>query len=86
MALASLLAALAADTAAATFPGRNGLVAFASDRHPLLQHPQIFDLRVGGRPRNLSASADADYDAAPSPNGKLIAFAREGARAAVASG
>lgn len=76
---ALLLALVATGPATATFPGRNGLIAFASDRDPLLSHPQIFSLSVrGGQPRNLSASAANDYDPAPSPDGRLIAFSRRG--------
>lgn len=79
-AFAGLAVALVATGAAtATSPGRNGLIAFASDRDPLLQHPQIFSLRIrGGQPRNLSRSAADDYDPAPSPDGRRIAFSRDG--------
>jgi hypothetical protein len=45
---AFLAAALAAGAATATSPGRNGLIAFASDRHPLLHHPQIVDIPAPG--------------------------------------
>jgi Tol biopolymer transport system component len=78
LALAALILALVATgPATATFPGRNGLIAFASDRDPLLLHPQIFSLSArGGQPRNLSASTANDHDAAPSPDGRLIAFSR----------
>ena len=73
------LTLLASGPAAATFPGRNGLIAFASDRDPLLLHPQIFSLSVrGGQPRILGASAADDEDPAPSPDGRLIAFSRRG--------
>ena len=79
-AFAGLAVALVATGAAtATFPARNGLIAFASDRDPLLQHPQIFSLGIrGGQPRNLSRSAADDYDPAPSPDGRRIAFSRGG--------
>jgi Tol biopolymer transport system component len=73
------LALVTTGPAAATFPGRNGLIAFASDRDPLLMHPQIFSLNVrGGEPRNLTESAADDYDPAPSPDGRLVAFSRRG--------
>jgi Tol biopolymer transport system component len=76
---AVVLALVATGPAAATFPGRNGLIAFASDRDPLLLHPQIFSLSVrGGQPRILGASAADDDDPAPSPDGRLIAFSRRG--------
>lgn len=80
LAVAALVIALVATgSATATFPGRNGLIAFASDRDSLLLHPQVFSLSVrGGQPRNLSASAADDYDPAPSPDGRLIAFSRQG--------
>jgi Tol biopolymer transport system component len=81
VASAALVVALVATApATATFPGRNGLIAFASDRAPLLDHPQIFSLSArGGQPQNLSRSPTNDQDAAPSPDGRLIAFARAGA-------
>jgi Tol biopolymer transport system component len=80
LAFAALVIALVATgPAAATFPGRNGVIAFASDRDPLLMHPQVFSLAVrGGQPRNLSSSTEDDSDPAPSPNGRLIAFSRRG--------
>ena len=63
--------------ARATSPGGNGLIAFASDRAPLLQHPQVFSLSArGGQPRNLSRAGSDDSDPAPSPDGRQIAFAR----------
>jgi Tol biopolymer transport system component len=74
---AVVLTLVATGSATATFPGHNGLIAFASDRDPLLLHPQIFSLNVrGGQPRNLGASATDDSEPAPSPDGKLIAFSR----------
>jgi Tol biopolymer transport system component len=74
-----VIALVGSGPATATFPGRNGLIAFASDRDPLLLHPQVFSLSLhGGQPRNLSASAADDYDPAPSPDGSLIAFSRQG--------
>lgn len=79
-ALAGLgLALLAAQSAAATFPGANGVIAFASDRDVLLQHPQVFSVSGrGGQPRNLSRSAGDESDPAPSPDGRRIAFSHGG--------
>jgi Tol biopolymer transport system component len=74
------VALLAAGGASATFPGRNGLIAFASDRDPLLLHEQIFSLDVGsGEFRNLSGSPAEDSEPALSPDGKTIAFVRDNA-------
>lgn len=73
------IALVAAGSASATFPGRNGLIAFQSDRHPLLNHPQVFSLAIrGGKRRNLSASLADDLDPSPSPDGRQIAFSRHG--------
>jgi dipeptidyl aminopeptidase/acylaminoacyl peptidase len=79
-ALAALGVALAvARPATATFPGRNGLIAFSTDRHPLLNHPQVFSLGMHGRRRrNVSASSADDVDPSPSPDGRRIAFSRRG--------
>jgi TolB protein len=78
--VALIVALVATAPATATFPGRNGLIAFASDRDPLLQHPQIFSLSVrSGQAKNLSASPTDDRDAVLSPDGRLIAFAHSGA-------
>jgi Tol biopolymer transport system component len=72
-------ALLAAGGAGATFPGRNGVIAFASNRHPLLDHPQISALDIGtGELRNLSVGPGRDFDAVPSPDGSRIAFTRLG--------
>lgn len=73
------VALVASGSATATFPGRNGLIAFSSNRHPLLHHPQIFSLSVrGGQLRNLSKSPADDSDSTLSPDGKRIAFSRQG--------
>ena len=79
-ALGSLVVTLVASgPATATFSGRNGLIAFASDRNALLRHPQIFSLTTRGGPaRNLSRSASDESDPAPSPDGRRIAFSRRG--------
>jgi TolB protein len=72
------LALLAAGGATATLPGRNGLIAFASDRDPLLQHEQIFSLDVrNGEFRDLSGSPAEDSEPTLSPDGKRIAFVRD---------
>lgn len=73
------VALVASGSATATFPGRNGLIAFESDRHPLLDNPQFFAVDVrGGKPARLRGVAQDAAWGAPSPDGRLVAFTRGG--------
>lgn len=80
MGVATFAAVAVAGTSAATatFPGRNGLIAFVSNRHPLLESPQFFAVDVGGgRPEMLTGIAQDAAWGTPSPDGRLVAFTRE---------
>ena len=64
----------AADGAGDAFPGRNGLIVFASDR-TAPREPEIYAARVeGGAPRNLTGTEGWDSRPMPSPDGRRIAF------------
>jgi hypothetical protein len=73
------VALVASGSATATFPGRNGLIAFESDRHPLLDNPQFFAVDArGGIPELLTGVAQESALGATSPDRKLVAFTRSG--------
>jgi Tol biopolymer transport system component len=64
----------AADGASEAFPGRNGLVVFASDR-TAPREPEIYAAALGGgTPRNLTRNDGWDSRPVPSPDGRRIAF------------
>ena len=73
-----LVVSIDADTASATFPGRDGMVVFASDRAPNFGRPQIYQVRTDGstRKRRLSTSTEPESAPARAPNGRWIAFVR----------
>src|SRR5262249_46237660 len=75
LALGLLAGLVSASNGNAAFPGRDGLIAFASNRGPPVDRPQILaDSGGGGRAVILNSVAAGAYDAAPSPDGRLIAF------------
>jgi Tol biopolymer transport system component len=64
----------AADGADEAFPGRNGLIVFASDR-TTPREPEIYAASLtGAAPRNVTRNAGWDSRPAPSPDGRRIAF------------
>jgi Tol biopolymer transport system component len=64
----------AADGASEAFPGRNGLIVFASDRMSP-REPEIYAAAVGGgAPRNLTRNKIWDSRPVPSPDGRRVAF------------
>jgi Tol biopolymer transport system component len=72
-----VVALIGSGSATATFPGRNGLIAFVSDRHPLLENSQFFAVGVdGGLPRMLTGVAQEAARGVPSPEGGLVAYTR----------
>ena len=74
----AVVAPAGADGAREGFPGRNGLVVFASDR-AIPSSPEIYAAAVdGGAPRNLTRSQGWDSGPLPSPDGRWIAFRAEG--------
>ena len=74
-----VVALVASGSATATFPGDNGLIAFASNRHPLLANPTFFAVDVsGGVPEELTGAARDAAWGVPSPDGRLVAFTRGG--------
>jgi Tol biopolymer transport system component len=74
MALALVVAPAGADGAGDAFPGRNGLVVFASDRTSP-SSSEIYAAGVGGgAPRNLTRSEGWESRPLPSPDGRWIAF------------
>ena len=75
-ALAALIALAAATPAEASFPGRNGLVAYAS---PGPKPAQIHTMTAAGRERRRLTSGGASRNPAWSPDGRSIAFDRLGA-------
>lgn len=75
------VALVAAGSATGTFPGRNGLIAFVSNRHPLLENPQFFAVGVdGGLPRKLTGVAQEAAQGVHSPDGRLVAYTRAAGR------
>jgi TolB protein len=74
--LAAALAAVPLDAGGArdAFPGRNGLVVFASDRTSP-SASEIYAAAVGGGARrNLTRSEGSEWRPLPSPDGRWIAF------------
>jgi Tol biopolymer transport system component len=76
-----VVALIASGSATATFPGRNGLIAFVSNRDPLLENPQFFAVGVdGGLPRKLTGVAQEAAQGIRSPDGRLVAYTRAAER------
>ena len=64
----------AADGASEAFPGRNGLIVFASDQTSP-REPEIYAATLdGGAPRNLTGDEGWESRPLPSPDGRRIAF------------
>ena len=71
----------AADGAGEAYPGRNGLIVFASDR-TVPREPEIYAAAIGGGvPRNLTRNEGWDSRPLPSPDGRMIVFRNASTRA-----
>ncbi|HEU5489563.1 MAG TPA: hypothetical protein VFU84_02125 [Gaiellaceae bacterium] len=71
----------AADGASEAFPGRNGLIVFASDR-TAPREPEIYAAELdGGALRILTRNAGWDSRPLPSPDGRWVAFRNASTRA-----
>src|SRR5919108_480795 len=88
LAVLLLLASIPASRAGAAFPGRNGKIAFSSDRDgdveiyrmkPNGHHTDIYTIRFDGTHRRHLTHNSPYVDLAPdfSPGGHRIAFARQ---------
>ena len=72
--LATLVVPMLAGTASATFPGTNGVIAFARERHG---NGHIFTINADGTgEQQLTFGASSDSQPAWSPNGTRLAFVR----------
>jgi dipeptidyl aminopeptidase/acylaminoacyl peptidase len=75
--LATLAALVSPATAYATFPGANGRIAFVR-YHPATRRDSIYTVRPNGSGLLRLTRGHDDLDPAWSPNGRRIAFSRDG--------
>lgn len=74
--LAAVTALLAAGSAAAAFPGRNGKIAFSRSTDVAF-HYDVFTMRSDGTvKRNVTSSATDEFDPAWSADGRRFAYVR----------